>query len=398
MSNITLAGGTSLDLTGTGGALAGLPNASELVAGIQQAIGGLETANTGASATPVRITQVEQVVLTTTQLSGGGTVALETLLPAITANATPNTLVVIRLPAALAAGTTLTIPPSVENAVVVLEGSSDVNVYAQGTGGQSTAIYGNAGRNSLFGDAGDTVSGGAGDDTVGALFGNTTADGGADNDVVFGNSGNDSLYGGAGDDTVVGSILGVTAAADMMDGGDGNDLLYGISTGNNRFVGGAGNDSLVGGAGADSMEGGTGNDILISNAGNDTLVGGDGSDNMQGGAGNDSLVGGAGDDTLWGGAGADTLVGGTGADIFYLRALGQGSATTINDYSGTEGDRLHFTGITQLVVGAPSAATGTTATVALNAAGTNTVITMPDGSTITLVGITSLPANSVIYT
>lgn len=397
MSNISLAGGANVDLTGTGGALAGISNASEIVSGIQEAIGQMETANTGSSATPVRITAVEQVVIAATSISGGGTVSLETLAPTTVSSATANTLVVVRVPDAAPSGTTLTIPATVENAVVVLGGSNDVNVFASGTGGQSTGLVGNAGKNWLHGDAGDTLVGGAGDDTVGAFFGNATAMGDDGNDLVYGNAGADTLEGGAGNDTIVGSVLGVTAGADSMEGGAGNDLVIGAGSGGNRIFGDGGADSLVGGGGADLVDGGDGNDQAFGMAGSDTLIGGIGDDNLQGGAGNDSIQGGAGADTLWGGAGTDTLVGGAGADIFYMRNLGSGTSQTITDFSGTDGDRLHFTGITQLTVaaGAPSA-TGTVANVALS--GGNTVITMPDGSTITLVGITALPANSVIYT
>lgn len=396
MSNVSLAGGASVDLTSSGGALVGIQNATQVAAQVQAAIGAIETSNTGASSTPVRITAVQQVVIDQSSVNAGGTVDLTAIAPT-TSSATPNTLVVVRVPDGAPSGTKLVVPSTIENAVVVLGGTNNVDVFATGTGGQSTVIVGNAGQNWLHGDAGDTLTGGSGNDTVGAFFGNVTADGGADNDLVYGNAGADTLIGGAGNDTLVGSVLGVTSGADSMVGGDGADLIIAASTGANIATGDAGNDSMVGGGGADNFQGGADADILLGMGGNDSLVGGDGNDNLQGGAGNDALVGGNGDDTLWGGAGTDTLTGGAGADIFYMRSLGAGSSQTVADFSGTDGDRLHFTGITTLTVaaGAPSA-TGTVANVALS--GSNTVITMPDGSTITLVGITSLPNNSVIYT
>jgi len=408
MSNVSLAGGTAVDLTGAGGALAGASNATEVQAIIQTALGKMEQANTGGSAAPVLITNIVQQAVTPTTVStvidaapivdGTRSVDLSAFITPPSAAENASTVAIVAIQAPVATGgvvDTIFIPTTFQNVVIKVTGDNPVRIVAQGTGGQNTVMDGGGGGDFLLGDAGDTINGGAGDDTVGAFFGNASIGGGIGNDLVMGGSGVDTLTGGDGNDTVVGSTLGVTAGADSMDGGAGDDLLYGMGSGANIFVGGDGADSLVGGTGADSMSGGTGNDILISGAGADTLSGGDGNDNMQGGAGNDSLMGGAGDDTLWGGAGADTLVGGTGADIFYLRELGAGSNTTINDYSGTEGDRLHFTGVTQLTVGAASGATGTTATVALS--GSNTVITMPDGSTITLVGINALPANSVIY-
>jgi Ca2+-binding RTX toxin-like protein len=66
------------------------------------------------------------------------------------------------------------------------------------------------------------------------------------------------------------------------------------------------------------LQAGSGNDPLTGGAGPDTLQGGADDDSLAGGAGNDSLAGGEGDDILNGGAGVDTLLGGAGDDLYYV--------------------------------------------------------------------------------
>jgi len=396
LSNVSLAGGLSVDLTGATGALAGRSDAAAISATIQSAIGKIETILTGASSggTPVRITDVQQIAPTNLTVTNGS-VTLDQATLGLAADPGSNTMVVVALPANLPSGTNVFIPASIETPVVVISGTGDVNIYALGTGGQNTVIIGNVGNNIIYGDSGDTLSGGDGNDTVGALLGNASVEGGAGNDLIFGASGNDTLLGGTGDDVLVGSVLGLTSGTDSLSGGDGNDYVISGASGAAVMSGDLGNDSMVGGTGADSIDGGAGNDHILAGAGADTLIGGAGTDNLQGGAGNDSLSGGDGNDTLWGGSGADTLTGGAGADIFYVSGAGAGSSVRISDFSSADSDQVDLVGITQLVVGGSTLAVGTTASVAVSSG--NTIITLPDGSTITLVGIATLPANSIIF-
>lgn len=397
MSNVSLAGGLSVDLTGASGALAGRADAAAISATIQSAIGKIEAVLTGAAggaAAPVRITSVQQVAPAALTVTNGA-VTLDQATLGLASDPGANTMVVVALPASLPSGTNVFIPATIETPVVVISGTGDVNIYALGTGGQNTVIVGNPGNNIIYGDSGDTLSGGEGNDTVGALFGNASVEGGVGNDLIFGSSGNDTLLGGDGDDALVGSVLGRTAGTDSLSGGAGNDYVISGADGAAIMMGDAGNDSMVGGTGADSIDGGTGNDNILAGAGADTLIGGAGNDNLQGQAGNDSLSGGDGNDTLWGGAGADTLTGGAGADIFYVSGAGAGSSVRIADFSSAESDQVDLVGITQLVVGGSTLAVGTTASVAVSSG--NTIITLPDGSTITLVGIATLPANSIIF-
>ncbi len=130
---------------------------------------------------------------------------------------------------------------------------------------------------------------------------------------------------------------------------------------------------LFGLSGDDSISGLGKADILIGNEGNDTLDGGAGADFLDGGIGADVLIGGAGRDTLVGGAGSDVLTGGAGADTFVF-ASGSGS-DRITDLAGA--DRIDLRSL-------PGVDNIDDLSFARD--GANTVVTLPDGSTITVEG------------
>ena len=132
-----------------------------------------------------------------------------------------------------------------------------------------------------------------------------------------------------------------------------------------------GNDTLSGGENDDILFGGQNEDIVYGNTGNDTLNGNLGNDTLYGGRGNDLISGGSGNDLLEGNKGDDTLVGGDGADRFVFE-FGGGS-DQVNDFqAGT--DSLSF-------------ASGLLVTSGTETAGTTT-LTLSDGGTVTLVGVT----------
>ena len=231
-------------------------------------------------------------------------------------------------------------------------------------GGGNDVVVSTTGRDLLAGDAGnDTLHGGDDDDTL---------MGGDDDDVVGGGNGNDLLSGDAGNDWLMGEDGNDTAI-----GGDGNDVLFGMN-GDDLLTGDAGNDTIVGGDGKDSILGGAGADLIGGGAGDDLIDGGDGNDALVGEDGNDTLFGGAGDDVLWGFGGDDWLIGGAGKDIFAF-TLGGG-----NDYVfefNPDEDILGFAvpGITIADIKASA-----------QTVGKNTVFTLSDKSTITVVGLTGV--------
>ena len=181
-----------------------------------------------------------------------------------------------------------------------------------------------------------------------------------------------------------------------FDGTAGNDWIK-AGAGNDDLTGGDGNDYLNGGTGADFLIGGKGNDTFVidnigdiigeglnggidtvesaitwtlkANLENLTLIGtsainGTGNalnNTLTGNTAANILTGGLGNDILNGGAGADTIIGGLGNDNLYLGlndaavdivnyAFGDGADTVYQFVRGVGGDKLNFTGITNLDV------------------------------------------------
>jgi hypothetical protein len=181
-----------------------------------------------------------------------------------------------------------------------------------------------------------------------------------------------------------------------FDGTAGNDWIK-AGAGNDDLTGGDGNDYLNGGTGADFLIGGKGNDTFVidnigdiiaeglnggidtvqsslswtlkANLENLTLIGtsainGTGNtlnNTLTGNTAANILTGGLGNDILNGALGADTLIGGLGNDNLYLGlndaavdivnyASGDGADTVYQFVRGVGGDKLNFTGITNLDV------------------------------------------------
>jgi len=230
----------------------------------------------------------------------------------------------------LPAGSTLVLN-DIDFAIVIgnvtVNSSGNGPIYLAGDSSAQTVSLGNFG---------DTVAGGGGTDTV---------NGGYGEDLVYGNQGNDSLFGGGGRDTIFGG-----QDQDSINGGNDNDILYGNK----------GEDTLIGGGNSDLLYGGQGNDIVYGNLGDDSL---------NGNIGNDTLFGGQGNDLLWGNSGDDTLVGGSGADTFIFGF--NGGHDQVSDFqAGTDSLQV---------------ADGITYTAEDN--GSNTVLSLSDGGTVTLIGV-----------
>ena len=132
----------------------------------------------------------------------------------------------------------------------------------------------------------------------------------------------------------------------------------------------------VSNAGADEINGLDGNDVINAGAGDDTVEGGEGNDRLIGGLGIDTLSGGNGADNLDGGDGNDTLTGGGDADHFVLSAGNSGNDTITDWVDAT--DYINIYG--------GSATLFSDLVITDNGSG-SALITLPDGSTITLTGI-----------
>ncbi|WP_228048946.1 DUF4347 domain-containing protein [Nodularia sp. LEGE 06071] len=290
---------------------------------------------------------------------------------------------------------TYTLGNNVEN--LTLEGSSAIN----GTGNAlNNRIRGNA--------AANTLNGGAGNDFLDGQAGADTLIGGVGDDAYSVDNAGDTITENAGEGTDIvystitytlgNNVENLTLEGSSAINGTGNALNNRIrgNAAANTLNGGAGNDFLDGQAGADTMIGGTGNDVYYVDA-EDTIVEnvGEGTDlvwssitytlgnhlenlTLEGtsainGTGNDLnniltgntaaniLRGVVGNDILNGKAGADTLIGGTGNDKLYLGlndgaidivnyALNDGADTVYEFVRGVGGDKIQFTGITNIDV------------------------------------------------
>ncbi len=202
---------------------------------------------------------------------------------------------------------------------------------------------------------------------------NVVIDDRVQNIVLSGTSNNQvvSLFAGTGTSLIVGD-----AGSSFVVGNANSTVALTV-------VGGVGNDSIIGGGGNDQVQLG---EFGVANggAGADTLIGGTGSSTLGGGAGADSIVAGAGGGVMLGEAGNDTLVAGAGNDIIVFQP-GAGSDRVVG-FDPTK-DTLAFSSINY-------GAGGTLDLLSLinnaTVSGGNTVLTLPDGSTITLVGVTNI--------
>jgi Ca2+-binding RTX toxin-like protein len=152
----------------------------------------------------------------------------------------------------------------------------------------------------------------------------------------------------------------------LLHGTAGGDQIYSIGAGAVYATAGAGNETITGAGGSPdgfSVAGSTGNNTFVAGSGNDTLIAG------------------AGADTLVGGTGHALMVSGSGADVFAFQ-FGSGGADTITGFKST--DTLQLTGF------------GITALPATTSGG-STVISLSDGTTITLSGVASVNAHQVAF-
>jgi Ca2+-binding RTX toxin-like protein len=198
----------------------------------------------------------------------------------------------------------------------------------------------------VSGDDGFKVLGG-GPHTISAGSGNDTIFGGKGPDLIFGGSGRDLIFGGRSDDTI---------------------------------SGGSGPDTIFGGAGRDLITGGNGPDLIYGGKGNDTIQAGSGPDTIYGGGGNDTVIGGSGPETIDGGSGHNQIQVGSGPTL--IQDSGAAGHDTVVGFDTAHGDRIGFEGENNRTIDQ--------AVATANEHGGNTTITLPDGSTMTLVGITHI--------
>jgi hypothetical protein len=239
------------------------------------------------------------------------------------------------------------------------------------------------------------------------------------NDVITGLDGKDAVFGGTGNDKFL--ATGSEAEFDTMYGGAGADTLKECRSPLHPTAGivldGFGPANGIEAVKALAVLGNAGANVLDFTAvkamdvpavyglgGGDTIKASSGTVAAglayHGGDGSDVLIGGSLADRLFGDAGNDTITGKGGSDVYQFSPESPTDADTITDFvKGKDKVKLHDFRV-ELVV--PDR--GRTerwlkfSDLVLTVSGGNTLVTLPDGKTIKLLGVTGLKAADFIIT
>jgi Ca2+-binding RTX toxin-like protein len=200
--------------------------------------------------------------------------------------------------------------------------------------------------------------------------GNDTAQGGGGPDTitVYGNF--DSVSGGGGNDTI-----GVTGQNDTVTVGGGSDLIN-VTNSSDVINGGSGSDTITASANFDTINGGSGADSISVTGTFDLIKTGIGSDTVNVTGSNDTVMSGAG-----AGAGQNALINLTGGNMTIADGPNTYSDTVVG-FDQSAGDTIQLTG-TDTSVYAVAHQTPENG-------GQDTLITLNDGSTILLKGVSHI--------
>jgi Ca2+-binding RTX toxin-like protein len=231
----------------------------------------------------------------------------------------------------------------------------------------------------IAGTGNDSIQGGNGPDTIFGGSGHDLILGGNGPDVIYGGTGGDTITAGSGPTTIYGGhsdLRGSDAFEGRgQDGPRDFDRFQGHGHAGNLITGGNGPDLITGSSGP-----GGGNDTVTGGTGPDTIYGGTGRDMLTGGTGNDLILGNSGPETIDGGAGNNTIQVGTGPTL--IHDSGVTGQDTVVGFDVAQGDRIGFEGENNHSID------HVVATAHVHDG--NTTISLPDGSTMTLVGITHI--------
>lgn len=216
--------------------------------------------------------------------------------------------------------------------------------------------------------ANETIAGGAGPVTLNLFGNNEAAVGGTGPDTinVFGNS--NSVTGGTGNDTIA-----VGGTGDTVTAGSGNNLIN-VSNSGNLINGGSGSDTINAFGDFDTVNAGSGTASITSGGASDRINLGTGSDTVNIVGDNDTVTSGS----------------GVGSNHGVINLFGTNTTLTDgpNQYADTvigfdqaTGDRIHLT--------TDTAANAVAHSTQVNA-GADTLITLSDGSTILLKGVSHI--------
>lgn len=274
---------------------------------------------------------------------------------------------------------------------VTVTGSSATNQLIAGNDVFGTTINTTNGSGTIVGgNAGTQIGLGTGD----APGGSYRVYAGPANDTIIASSGSNTITGGAGS-----NLIGLSGGGNTLYAA-GNDTVF-ATGGNNVIGGGTGNSTVVASSGTNTIIGGSGQNNIFVSGGNSTVFAGSGQNNIFGtgnnalyvvgntkGAGSAAVVGGTGNDTIIAGTGATGVMGGAGNNLFVFSTVFGGGSTTIGDFNAGGNNVIAVQGYSGV----------TSESLVRNAvvSGGNTVLTLPDNTTILLVGVTNLSPNSIV--
>ena len=119
-------------------------------------------------------------------------------------------------------------------------------------------------------------------------------------------------------------------------------------------------------------------DTVIGGAGDDMISGAGGMDDLRGGGGQNTLIGGEGNDTLTSSGRLDTLTGGAGTDRFIITSETGAQSVIITDFEGAAAfEYIDLSGFVAF----------TFADLRIVDKNGDAVVTLPDGTTLTLAGV-----------
>ena len=216
---------------------------------------------------------------------------------------------------------------------------SDTDNHSNSTTGQ-TRLGGN---NLVGSDTNDTIVGGSGDDTVSA-------------------SGKVLAFGGSG----VMNFLNAGSGSRGVSGGLGSVTVFGGEAGNKQLVAGQLPGEPIGAGSGDQLAAAGGNETLsgFGTTGGNVYFGGTGSDLVVMGAGAERYIGGQGNDVVVAGLGNDVIAGlKVHADVVPLQGFAVGANAKVSQ--------------------------------TVSVSGGNTVLHLPDGTVVTLVGVTHVSSSSI---
>lgn len=182
----------------------------------------------------------------------------------------------------------------------------------------------------------------------------------ASGDDTISASGNVLAFGGSG----VMNFLNAGSGSVGVSGALGSVTMFGGATENDQLVAGPLPSEVIGAGTADQLPAAGGNETLsgVGTTGNNVYFGGSGSDFVSLAAGSERYVGGGGNGVVIAGLGNGVIAGlNAHADILRLKGFA----------SGADAQALHTAG----------------------ASGGNTVLRLPDGTVVTMVGVTHLTSS-----